>query len=185
MRTRLFLLLFAAFTAAACDDDFGVQPWNATPDTVTLFSLSRTDLIGFPSGYDFTARRIVEIEAPGAGGSWDVALAGTSAQLFLIPASAFQGQGALRTAIAPITNLTFAAVEEAPGDTARYTREAVPLVNGGVYVVRSRRIACGFGSGQFYAKIHAVNVDPAAGSAKFAVVVNPYCNDRSFVPPED
>lgn len=183
-RFRFAVLLLVAASAAACDDQFGVQPWDATPDTITLFSLSRTDLIGKPSAYDFANRRHVEVEQPGSGGNWDFALGGTST-LELIPAPAFQGQANSRAAIASIGGTTFEALLEAPADTARYTTQPVTLSPGAVYVVRTRRTACGFSATVKYGKVKAVSVDPVAGSARFAVVVNPYCNDRSFVPPED
>lgn len=185
MRIRFLLILILAASSAACDDDLGLEPWNATPDTVSLFSLSRPDLIGLPSGYDFVGRRQIELEAPGSAGSWDVALGGTASQLVLIPAASFQGQGTSRAAIATITSQSFSALLEAPDDTSRYSTEPVPITTGGVYVIRTRRAACGFSTAVRFGKIHAVNVDPALGKATFAVVVNPYCNDRSFVPPED
>lgn len=183
MRLRFALIFLAAVSASACDDDLGIQPWDATPDTIPLFSLSRPDLLGLPSAYDFVNRRQVEVETPGNGGNWDVALGESNGQLQLIPASAFEGQGSSRARIATITGTAFNSLEEAPSDTARYTALPVNLTAGGVYVVRTRRSACGFSSASFFAKIQALTVDNAAGRATFAVVVNPFC-DRSFVPPE-
>lgn len=185
MRIRSILILILAAFSAGCDDDLGLEPWNATPDTVSLFSLSRSDLIGLPSGYDFVSRRQVEVETPGSAGNWDVALGGTTSQLVLIPAASFQGQGTSRAAIATITGQSYSALLEAPDDTSRYSSQPVPITTGGVYVIRTRRAACGFSTAVRFGKIHAVSVDPAQGKATFAVVVNPYCNDRSFVPPED
>lgn len=184
VRIRFALVLMAAVAVSACEEEFGVQPWDATPSNISLYSLSRTDLLGLPSGYDFVNRRVLEVEQPGAGGNWDVALAGTST-LQLIPATAFDGQAALRAGIATITGTTYEQLNEAPSDTARYVKAPVNITVGGVYVIRTRRAPCGFGSGVKFGKIKAVAVDPAQGTATFAVVVNPYCNDRSFVPPED
>ena len=163
MRNRFLLILIVALSSAACDDDLGIEPWNATPDTVSLFSLSRADLIGFPSGYDFVNRRRVEVETPGAGGNWDVALAGTGSEFMLIPAASFQGLGSLRAGIAPIQGQAFNAVLEAPRDTASFTTQPVRITQGGVYVVRSRRVSCGFSTGVQYGKIHVVNLDAAQG----------------------
>ena len=185
MRNRFALILLAVVGLSACEDEFGLQPWDATPQDISLFSLSRSDLLGLPSGYDFVNRRVVEVEQPGAGGNWDVALAGTGTQLQLIPAGAFEGQAASRVGIAPITGTTYEQLNEAPGDTARYLKGPVNVALGGIYVVRTRRAPCGFGSGVKFGKIKAVAVDAEAGTATFSVVVNPYCNDRSFVPPED
>ncbi|MGQ0560666.1 MAG: hypothetical protein ACT443_02180 [Gemmatimonadota bacterium] len=184
MRFRFALILLAAVSVSACDDDFGVQPWDATPDTVPLFSLSRPDNLGLPSAYDFVNRRQVEVEQPGSGGNWDVALGEANGQLQLIPAAAFEGQGSSRARIAVISGQSFEALEEAPSDTIRYTAQPVNLTVGGVYVVRTRREACGFTRASYFAKIKAVSVDVADGRASFAVVVNPFC-DRSFVPPAE
>jgi len=55
------------------------------------------------------------------------------------------------------------------------------------YVIRSRREACGAfgGTGVRYAKMKALALDAMAGSFRFEVVRNPYCNDRRLIPPED
>jgi hypothetical protein len=185
VRNRFALILMAAVAVSGCEDDFSIQPWDDTPENISLFSLSRSDLIGLPSGYDFVNRRIVEVEQPGAGGNWDVALGGTATQLQLIPAAAFDGQATSRAAIAPITTTTYELLTQAPSDDAQYLTAPVNVTLGGVYVIRTRRSPCGFSTGVKFGKIKAVAVDAAQGTATFAVVVNPYCNDRSFVPPED
>ncbi|HUP89893.1 MAG TPA: hypothetical protein VM100_11095 [Longimicrobiales bacterium] len=183
MRVRFLLLILAAVASGACDDALGPQAWDATPDTITLYSASRTDLLGFPSGYDFVNRTPIRVEAAGTVGAWDVVLAGTTT-LQLVPAGAFQGNPS-RAGIAVITGATFDALKEAPSDTAAFTQQPVTIANGGVYVVRTRRYACSFSTAVNFAKVKVVALDVAAGSARFAVVRNPYCNDRSFVPPEN
>lgn len=148
-----------------------------------LYSASRTDLLGFPSAYDFVNRVVIKVENPGATGTWDVVLAGGAAgPLQLVPAGAFEGQTS-RAGIALINGQTFEALTTAPSDTAAFSSQPVTIQTGGVYVVRTRRYACSFSTAVNYAKVKAVAVDPAAGTARFAVVRNPYCNDRSFVPP--
>src|SRR5215204_2680860 len=91
---RLFLLCAAAASTAACDDDLGLDDWTSSTDTITVFSLSRTDLLGQPSAYDFVSRVVVRVETPSATGDlrWDVALRDEAGQLALVPASGFQGQ---------------------------------------------------------------------------------------------
>jgi hypothetical protein len=178
------MILFAAFSVAACDDNLGVQNWDATPDTITLFSLSRPDLLGFPSAYDFANRRAVEVETPGATNNWDVALASPAGVFQLVPAAAFQGVDS-RARIATIAGQTFETLIEAPRDTVQFTAQPVAIQTGGVYVIRTRRVGCGFSTAVHYAKLKAVTLDDAGGFVQFAVVVNPLCNDRSFVPPED
>jgi len=183
MRIRFVFVVMAAAALAACDDPLGPQPWDDRPDTVTLYSASRPDLLGQPSGFDFVNLAPVRVEANGAAGNWDVALAG-DATLQLLPAGAFAGQTS-RAGIATITNTTFEALTEAPADTAAFSAQPVTLVQNGVYVVRSRRTECSFSTAVRYAKVQVVSLDPAAGVARLAIVRNPYCNDRSFVPPEE
>ena len=73
-----------------------------------------------------------------------------------------------------------------PPLSAPYSVEPVPLVAGDVYIVRSRRASCGgVSSGYRYAKLRPVEINVAAGTYTFEIVRNPYCDDRSFVPPED
>jgi hypothetical protein len=184
VRYRFTLVLVTVGALGACDDDLSLGTWDATPDTIALFSLSRPDGLGFPSAYDFSTRRVIEVETPGATGNWDVVLADGSTALQLVPAGAFEGQTS-RAAIATIPGQAFDDLTEAPADTARFTAQPVMLEAGGVYVVRSRRVACGFSTAVHYAKILAVTLDPVEGIATFAVVANPLCNDRSFIPPDE
>lgn len=183
MRIKLAMILTAAMVLAACSDPLGPQPWDATPDTVSLFTASRPDLLGFPSAYDFVNLTPVRIEATSAPGNWDLAVTGQGPLQF-VPAGAFQGQTS-RAGIATITNSTFEALAKAPTDTAAFTSQPVTLTQGGVYVVRSRRAPCSFSTAVHYAKVKVVSIDAASGLVRFAVVRNPYCNDRSFVPPTD
>ena len=181
---RPLLLAAAAFSMAACDDDLGLGTWSAAPDTATLFSLSRPDLIGLPSAYDFINHTVFEVESPGATGQWDIALRDEGGQLALVPAGAFEGQDS-RAALALITGGTFDSLDEAPGDTSAYSRNAVVVQAGQVYAVRTRRAGCTFTTAVRFGKMRIIAVDPVAGTVKFEAVVNPFCNDRSLVPPED
>lgn len=178
------MLAVVGSMAVACDDGLGPQVWDDTPSTFALYSASRPELLGFPSAYDFVNLQPTRIESPGSAGNWDVVLATAGAQLQLIPAGAFEGQTS-RAGIATITGQTFANVTSAPSDTAAFSSQPVTLQAGGIYVVRTRRYACSYGTAVNYAKIEVLTVNPAQGTATFNVVRNPYCNDRSFVPPED
>lgn len=183
VRIRFSLLLVVAAGLAACGDSTGLGIWDATPDTVTLFSASRTDLLGHASGYDFVNLTVVRVENPGAADTWDVLLSGNAAgPLQLVPASAFVGQTS-RAGIATISGQTFDGLTSAPSDTSAFISQPVAIQSGGIYVVRTRRYSCSFSTAVNYAKVKAVAVDPVAGTARFAVVRNPNCNDRSFVPP--
>ena len=181
------LLPLALLPLAACDDPFGPQTWDATPDTAQLWSASRADLIGQPAAFDFTAPAPtpVLIETTGATQRWDVVLIDDAGQLALAPASYFLGASS-RTAIAPQGTLDLDEVRRAPSDTSAYLRRPVPLRVGELYIVRSRVEVCpdGFSSGARYAKITPVQIDAAAGTVRFALVRNPYCDNRDLVPPE-
>jgi hypothetical protein len=184
---RLKLLVpFIAVAAGACSDPFGPRPWPATPDTVTMYSASRAEYVGYRSALDIVSFPVatLPIEAPGLTGNWDVALADDGAGLALVPAVAFDGFSRSRIAIMP-AGTDFDELQRAPSDTAAYTAEAVQLQPNRVYVIRSRRAQCTFSSaGYRYAKVVPVTIDANAGSLRFAIVTNPNCDNRSFVPPE-
>lgn len=184
--TRLIPL--AVLIVAACDDPFGPALWDATPDTLTLFSASRPEYIGRVSAVDIANIPVVvalPIEAPGLTGNWDFALTDADGGLSLVPASAFAGLES-RARIGELQDTTLEAVTEAPRDTTAFGVEGLPLVAGNVYIVRSRRALCGTGSSGFrYAKLRPVEINVAAGTFRFEIVRNPYCGNRSFVPPEE
>jgi hypothetical protein len=180
VRTRFALIFMAAALTAACGDSTGFTDWDATADSVQLYSASRNDLLGQPSAFDFTNYTVARVENPGSAGNWDLALTGTT-QLQLTPASQFGSQQS-KAAIAQITGKTFAELMEAPSDTTLYSYNPVPIAAGNVFVVRTRKVTCSFTNAVHYAKLQVVSVDPVQGTAKFAVVRNPYCDDRSFDP---
>ena len=185
MRFNRFLLLIPALLSGACDDSFGPQFWDPRPDTVLLYSVSRPELLGFPSAFDAVQLRRLPIEAPAATGTWDFALAEQGGEFVMVPAGALGGV-ASRAGLAPVQADSLGGIREAPGDTARFSSEPVAIEPGAFYVLRTRRDAClGFGVGVRYAKLHALSVDPALGTFRFAVVRNPFCNDRRLIPPEE
>jgi hypothetical protein len=183
-KLRYFIpALTAVVVAAACADPFGPREWDATPRAALLYSLSRPDLIGLPSAFDFVELGGVPIELPGLTGNWDVALVDHDGGLALLPAGAFDGIES-RAAIAVLPGRVLEDVLEAPGDTAAYTMGPVRIEANTVYVVRTRRGPCQFGASGFrYAKLTATFVDVPGGRLGFNFVRNPFCNDRSFVPP--
>jgi hypothetical protein len=171
---------------AACGDDpLAPQDWVASPNSVTLFSASRGELVGLPSAFDVVSGIRTTLESPGATGQWDVVLAEENGALVLVPAVAFDGISS-RARVAFLADQDFATLMRAPGDTALFSAEPVPVILGGVYVLRSRRTSCQFfGSGSLYAKIEVVEVDADAGNMTFRSVRNPNCGDRDLVPPGD
>jgi hypothetical protein len=180
---RLRFLLLSALTApilAGCGDDLS-NAWDVRVDSITLFSATRPEFIGRNSALDFADGVPFPIETPGVTGRWDVALTDASGTLSLVPASAFQGLDS-RAAIATIGNRVLEEVRTAPGDSAVYSRAAVPMQLGTVYVIRTRRVDCGFGTGVRYGKFEPIEINAAAGTLRLRAIVNPICNNRSLIP---
>jgi hypothetical protein len=189
MRTKhAVLAAFLPLLLAACEDEF-TQDWTATPDTVELFSLSRPELIGRPSAFDFVPAPVfgtpIAVENPSATGRWDVAVVDQGNTLAFLPAGGFTGLSS-RAAIAEITaSTTLEELREAPGDTAQFKSTAVTARVGRIYVVRTRREECPFSSaGVRYAKLEVLEVNAPAGTLRFRVITNPYCNSRTLIPPD-
>lgn len=185
------ILPLIALALAGCDDPLGPQSWNETPIEVRLWSIDRTEHIGLPSAYDFfsvPSSRVV-VEDPRSASGWDVVVSDVEGGLAFVPAGAFPDIGT-DVGIAVITGVSFDDLLEAPREADAYvTDRAVPLVEGGVYVVRTRRAACAtFGFATIaprYGKVTVTEIDLEEGSVVFKVVRNPNCNDRSFVSPKD
>lgn len=184
-RLTRIIPLAAVFLFAACDDPFGPQPWNPEPIQVTLYSASRPAYIGLVSAVDLATEPVssVSIEAPGATGQWDLVLVDLPGGLGLAPVAAL-GNPAAQAGIAVIQNQAFIDVREAPRESEAYSREPVLLRPDVIYVVRSRRAGCGFTTGFRYAKLQPIEIDQERGIFRFAVVRNPYCDDRALVPPQ-
>jgi hypothetical protein len=177
--------LVLAAAMAACDDGFGPAFWSDAPIEAVLYSSSRVEYVGQPSVFDFIELQRIPVELPGATGNWDVALVDTPDGLALAPASAVTGL-ASHAAIAVMPGDSLRDVIEAPRDTAAYVQAPTVLELNTVYVVRTRRASCGFGtSGVRYAKLEALEIDDELGVLRFRYARNPYCNDRALVPPAD
>jgi hypothetical protein len=170
---------------SACGDGLGPQFWDPTPDTTVIYSVSRPELIGRPSAYDFVSLRRVVIETAGETGQWDMALGEDGSTFKLYPSGSFNGISS-RAGIATTTEASLEALARAPGDSSAYSRTPITIQVGTVYAIRSRTASCsGFGSGTYYGKFQVISVDAAAGAARIAAVRNPYCNNRDLIPPEN
>lgn len=179
---RMFVVAAATLTVIACGDDLGLDDWEAVPDTVTIYSLSRSDLIGKPSAYDFVNHIELRAESPASAGVWDVAARHENGQLAVAPAASFEGQNS-RAAIAAVSGTSFEELAEAPADTTQFSTAPLVVAPGQVFVVRTRRAPCAFSNSIRYGKAKVLEVDATAGFIKFVAITNPFCNDRALIPP--
>ncbi len=181
--SRIFLLPIVALAAAACNDNLGPTAWSDAPDTVTLYSASRANLVGKPSGFDFTTPRTVVVEAASEAQSFDMLLADQAGSFSLIPSGVILGN-ANRAGLSPVTADSLHAIRQAPTDTTKFvTSAAVPIHLGDFFVARSRRVTCVLTTGSYYAKFQVIVVNPDSGLVRVAIARNPYCGDTSLVPP--
>jgi hypothetical protein len=186
-RLRLAVSGLALLAGAACDDGFGPRVWADTPDTLTIYSITRAELLGRASGIDIASgrTRTVVLESSLEVSSWDFALTESGGAFQLMPAAAVEGLDS-RAGIVEVPETTLDEVLQAPADADAFQQTPIDIEIGQVYVLRSRRASCaGLGAGVFYGKLKALALDAASGSFKFEVVLNPYCNDRDLIPPED
>ncbi len=181
--SRIFFLPLVVVAAAACNDNLGPTAWSDLPDTVTLYSASRANLIGKPSGFDFTAPRAVVVESASEAQSFDMMLTDQGGSFSLLPSGVVLGS-ANRAGLARVTADSLHAIRQAPTDTAAFVQTApVPVHVGDFFVARSRRVSCVLTTGSYYSKLQILAVNADSGTVKLAFARNPYCGDTSLVPP--
>ena len=183
-RLRLAALGLALLLGAACDDGFGPRVWADTPDTLTIYSITRPELLGRASGVDLVSLRLVVLESSLEVGGWDFALGEQDGEFVILPQAVVPGLES-RAGIARVTETSLDQVLEAPADPDVFQQGPLEIEIGQVYVLRSRRTSCELGTGVYYGKMKALALDEASGTLKLEIVRNPYCNDRSLIPPED
>jgi hypothetical protein len=179
---RRYLVPILALAVAACEDPFALEPFPNVADTTTLYSVSRPELLGLPSAFDFAQgpRRVV-VESATELGIWDILLAEEGGSFQLVPQGAVLDPSS-RAGIAVDSVRAFDEIVSAAADTAAYTRHAaVPLTLGNVYVIRTRvRGTC-----VFYAKLEPIALDAGIGSMEFRFVFNPNCANRDLSAPDN
>ncbi len=181
--SRIFFLPLVVVAAAACNDTTGTIAWSDAPDTVTLYSASRADLLGHPSAFDFTIPSTIVLESATAGSSYDMVLVDQAGAFSLLPSTILLGTYN-RAGLAPVIADSLHAIRQAPTDTTQFvTRSPVPIHLGDFFVVRSRQTTCTLTTGSFYGKFQVVAVKPDSGTVRLAIARNPYCGDTSLVPP--
>lgn len=175
----LALLLPLAPALAACEDPFGGREPILFSDTLTLTAPGAAaaqtgSAINLQSGNQVIFPERIGDVFPDP--SWDVALRLSGGQLTLLPLPSTEFRVGAR--ITQARTLDFARADEAPENRSEYGEAPVVLEEGRVYFVRSRAFV------QFglrcvaYAKIQPLELRPAAGTARLAVVSNSACNDR-------
>ncbi len=177
------LTLVTALAAVGCNDTTGLNNWDATPDTVTLYSASRAELSGLQSGFDFTSPRAVIVESVSTAEGFDFVVTDQGGSFLLMPSGALLAQSN-RAGLAKVPATDLTSIRQAPSDTAAFEQKvAVPVQPGDFLVVRSRRVSCLLSTASYYAKMQVLAVDPVGGTLRFAYARNPFCSNQSLVPP--
>jgi hypothetical protein len=165
-----------------CDDPGEPEWFSTTPDTVLLYSLSRTEHFGLPSAFDMIYARRVVVESEEETGNWDFAvLDGVDGFSFIMP-GAFPGLSA-SSSIMTASGTPFDALIEAP--RTGYDSVGITLDSGSAYIVRTRTITDGSGNScHYYGKLEPVELDTLLGTLLFRYLANPNCNSRALVAPD-
>ncbi|HEX6039171.1 hypothetical protein [Longimicrobium sp.] len=181
MRLRFFALLAPLLACApllsACDENGLLSELILSPDTATVALPgasvgSALDIVR--TQRDRLVRRPELLED---AEQWDVALRRTEAGTLVLRPFIPVG-GGLRGAGLAVSNEAFEQIEDAPRGDGAYGTTPLPVTVNGVYLLRSRQFS---GTGFVcvkYAKLKAVAVDEAAGTARFAMVINDGCDDE-------
>jgi hypothetical protein len=177
------IFLVAALAASssllvACGDDPLLPDVQLSTDTVTLTipgSLEPSALDLARATLPFTLLRRPELVQDAA--EWDIALRSTGAAAlsflpFDQPGSPYRGAG-IR-----ISNDDFDNIDEAPRAVTAYGDDAVAVTLNTTYIFRSRQYPTQGGLCVNYARAKVVAVNPAAGTAQVAIVINRNCDDE-------
>jgi hypothetical protein len=177
------LLLLPGLTA--CGDNIFDFKWQASPDTVLLYSLARPEL-NLLSAFDFIHRVPVQIESPTATGEWDMAIDTQDGDIVFLPPGAV-GVTNSKARIIPMGPMGFDEVRRAPSDTSLYVGDtAVPVGLGNIYVIRTRQAVDIYGRAcVYYGKLEPLSKDPVVGTVRFVYDVSPVCNSRKLYPPKN
>ena len=171
-----------AVASTGCGESIFDQKWTeADVDTVLVYSLARPEL-NLPSGLDFVNRRLVELSAPGATGTWDLLLDTRDGQLVFLPPGALGITSAAM--ILALPDMAFEDVITAPKDTTLYSvDQPVPVKATSVYVLRTHQGTDRFGFPcSFFGKFQPLEVEPVLGTVRLIFDVSPLCDDRGLIP---
>jgi len=177
----VFLVASVSGLTACGQNIFDIKWTVSNVRTALIYSLARPEL-NLPTAFNFVDRVAVEIQAPGATGSWDLVLDTQDGQLVFLPPGALGINSDVM--VLEIAGVDFDDVIEAPQDSTLYSRDQpVPVETTSVYVLRTHEGTNRFGLPcLFYAKLQPVEVELALGSVLFEYDVSVLCNDRGLVP---
>lgn len=182
MAAALLMGCLAALPACENPNAAGFEAQLVT-DTVTLVVPDAArPLEGDASGsaLDVVSSALGEIvvrrpERVNDAGQWDVALRRRAGELVLVPPAVLALRGPQARAAVTRVESAFDDLRDASA-RATFTPDSVAVLRpAAVYLLRSRD--CSAGGGNQYAKLEALAVDPAAGTARLRVVANRQCND--------
>jgi hypothetical protein len=178
---RSFIVIAALFASSAllgaCGDDPLFPDIQLSTDTVTLTvpggtAPSAVDLVRIQPPFTLLRRPELVQDA----GEWDITLRAEGGGLVLRP---FDQPGSpLRGAGIIVTSDNFDRISEAPRGTGDYGDQAVAATLNGTYFFRSRQYPSQAGLCVNYAKAKVLAVNPVAGTAQVALVINDNCDDE-------
>ncbi len=176
-----FLVASVSGLTACGQNIFDIKWTVSNVRTALIYSLARPEL-NLPTAFNFVDRVAVEIQAPGATGSWDLVLDTQDGQLVFLPPGALGINSDVM--VLEIAGVDFDDVIEAPQDSTLYSRDQpVPVETTSVYVLRTHEgtnrsgLPC-----LFYGKLQPLEVELDLGSVLFEYDVSVLCNDRGLVP---
>jgi hypothetical protein len=176
------LLVASALGLTACGENiFDIKWTEANVGTAVIYSLARPEL-NLPTAFNFLDRIPLQIHAPDATGSWDLALDTQNGQLVFLPPGALQIPTEVMVLAMP--DMAFDDVIEAPEDSTLYTKDQpIPVETSSVYVLRTHAGPGRFGAVcVFYGKLQPLEVAPALGTVVFEYDVSTICDDRGLIP---
>ncbi len=168
--------------STACGENIFDIKWSfSNVRSALLYSLARPEL-NLPSAFNFLEGVAVELQEPGATGTWDLVLDTQDGQLVFLPPGALGITSEVMVLEVPGTD--FDDVTEAPADSTLYSRDQpVPVETTSTYVLRTREGVTQFGGRcVFYGKFQPTAADPALGTVTLQYDVSPLCNDLGLIP---
>lgn len=173
---RALVSVALVLVSATCSDPFALPPAREVNvvDTLVLFALDGTP-IGLPSALNLPRAELVRTDRTA---DFDVALNFDAEGPVLLPTGVlgYSDRSAFRS-------MTVGFDDVAVAPTEGYRDDApVRVAAGDVLILRSRPVPC-FGSRLFiYGKVEILDVDPAARTVRFQILVNRNCGYRSLEP---